>query len=336
MEEPERQFVCLRVIKANGLDLDLFQFDYDQTWCVMFLNADRTIYGRYGTRASVRNNAATHIAVAGFKKAMERALAVHEGYPANKAQLAGHTGPKATFATPEANPARFKGGECIHCHQAHDGPLRYKWQQKQLTAADLWVYPLPENVGLTLDVDAGDRVSQVTANSAAAAIGVKPGDRLAKLNGFSVASFADAQYALHKAPWKGEIPLTWIRDGKEQSGMLVLAGGWKKTNLTWRPSMLDVLPSAPFAGDDLNADEKKKLGLPEGRAAFRQGDRVHATLADAGLRAGDVVVGFDGAAVDGGTRDLLGYVRRNYLVGDPITINVIRAGKRLDLKHVLR
>jgi serine protease Do len=79
----------------------LFQFDYDQTWAVMFLNADRTIYGRYGTRTGVRNNAASHISVAGFKKAMERALATHRAYPGNKQALLAHAGPKAKYALPE-------------------------------------------------------------------------------------------------------------------------------------------------------------------------------------------------------------------------------------------
>ena len=64
------------------------------------------------------------------------------------------------------------------------------------------------------------------------------------------------QYALHKAPVKGAIPVSWVRDGKEQSGTLEVADGWRKTNLTWRPSMLDILPSAPFSGDELTAREE--------------------------------------------------------------------------------
>src|SRR5262249_52205858 len=107
-------------------------------------------------------------------------------------------------------------------------------------------------------------------------------------------------------------------------------------NLTWRPSMLDLLPSLPFAGDDLTAGEKKKLGLPAGRAAFRQDDRVHRALADAGLRAGGVVVGFNGVTVDGAMGDLLGYVRRNYLVGDAVTVDVLRDGQPVGLRLVLK
>src|SRR5205823_347283 len=132
-----------------------------------------------------------------------------------------------------------------------------KWDR-----TSVWVYPLPENVGLTLDVDAGDRVKAVAAGSPAAKAGLQPGDRLRSLNGRPVASSGDAQYALHKGPpGRGSIPVAWLHDGKEHSAALEVADGWRKTNLTWRPSMLDILPSVPFNGDDLTAAEKKKLGL---------------------------------------------------------------------------
>ena len=63
---------------------------------------------------------------------------------------------------------------------------------------------------------------------------------------------------------------------------------------------------------------------------------MHSTLRAVGLEKGDVVIGFDGTAVNGTMSDLLGYVRRNYLVGDTLTINVLREGKRVDLKLVLK
>ena len=40
------------MVQANGIDLSLFQFDYDLTFAAFFMNADRTIYGRYGIRPS--------------------------------------------------------------------------------------------------------------------------------------------------------------------------------------------------------------------------------------------------------------------------------------------
>jgi predicted metalloprotease with PDZ domain len=309
------------------MDLRRFAFDLDLTWYVFFLNADETIYGRYGGRDAA--DAERRLSLAGLRYAMGRALEAHQK-PLPAQPLVGRPEHAEDFAA-----ARQHQG-CIHCHNVNefrraDLKAAGKWDR-----TSVWVYPLPENVGITLDVDVGDRVKAVAARSAAATAGLKPGDRLVSVNGYPVASFADVSYALHKAPWKGTIPIKWIRDGKEQQATLALADGWRKTNLTWRPSMLDLLPSLPFVGDDLTAHEKQHLGLLANQAAFRQGDRVDTTLAEAGVRAGDLVVGFDGVMVPGSMGDLLGYVRRNYLVEDTVTVNVLRGGKRVGVKLVLR
>ena len=103
-------------------------------------------------------------------------------------------------------------------------------------------------------------------------------------------------------------------------GKLEVADGWRKTNLTWRPSLLDILPSLPISGEDLTAAEKKALGLPEKQAAFRQDKFVHSTLKAVGLKAGDVVVTLNGKPVNGTMDDFLGLVRREHLVGDTIVL----------------
>lgn len=314
-------------MKIAGVDLRRFEFDYDLTWYAFFRNADGTVYGRYGGRDAA--DAEARLSLKGLRYAMDRALEAHKAPPA-PAPLPGR--PVLAEDSPAAR--RHKG--CIHCHNVNefrraDTKAAGTWDRDSV-----WVYPLPENVGVTLDVDAGDRVKAVAPGSAADKAGLRPGDRLTRLNGYPVASFADASFALHKAPAKGAIPVAWVRGGTDSSGTLEVAAGWRKTNLTWRPSMLDLLPSAPFVGDDLTAGEKKRLGLPAGRAAFRQGDQVHSTLAAAGVRAGDVVVGFDGAAVDGDMGDLLGYVRRNYLVGETVTVDVLRGGRRVGVRLALK
>ncbi len=309
------------------MDLRRFEFDYDLTWFVFFLNADETVYGRYGGRDAA--DAEARLSLKGLRYAMGRALEAHRNPPPPR-PLAGRPQRAEDFRAA----GRHKG--CIHCHNVNEFRRADLQAAGQWDRASLWVYPLPENVGITLDVDAGDRVKSVAAGSAAAAAGLKPGDRLARLNGYPVASFADASYALHKAPAEGSIPVSWVRDGEELAGVLRVSGGWRKTNLTWRPSLLDILPSLPFVGDDLTAGEKDKLGLPPGRAAFRQGNGVDPALAGAGLRAGDVVIGFDGAAVNGDMGDLLGFVRRNYLVGDAVTVDVLRDGKRVGVRLVLK
>src|SRR5213596_2915661 len=92
------QFVCVRVINANALDLSLFQFDYDLSFSTLFFNADRSIYGRYGSWTHQKN--AQDKTTAGYKGALEAALALHHRYPANKAALAGKQGEPIPFKTP--------------------------------------------------------------------------------------------------------------------------------------------------------------------------------------------------------------------------------------------
>ena len=64
------RFVCVRLVQANAMDLTLFQFDYDLTFAAFFMNADRTIYGRYGSR-SARNPSSDISFVASFRSERE-------------------------------------------------------------------------------------------------------------------------------------------------------------------------------------------------------------------------------------------------------------------------
>jgi membrane-associated protease RseP (regulator of RpoE activity) len=314
-------------VKIAGADLRLFEFDHDLTWYAFLMSADETVYGRYGGRDAT--GAEARLSLKGLRYALERALEAHKSPPPPRPR----PGPPVR-AEDFAAAQRHKG--CIHCHNVNEFRRADRVAAGTWDRGEVWVYPLPENVGVTLDVDEGNRVKAVKAGSPADRAGLRPGDFLKTLNGYSVSSFADASYALHKAPAKGSVPVTWASGTRERSASLEVADGWRKTNLTWRPSMLDILPSLPFAGDDLTAAEKKKLGLAEGRAAFRQGDPVHSSLKAAGVQKDDVVIGFDGVEVSGAMGDLLGYARRNYLVGDRVTVNVVRDGKRVDVVLVLK
>src|SRR5262245_57790985 len=98
------KFVCVRIPKANGMDLSLFQFDWDQSWAAFFLAPDMTILGRYGTRSSQKDSA-RDVSLEGFGQALEGALALHAAYPGNKDALAAKRGAPAAVATPEDFPS---------------------------------------------------------------------------------------------------------------------------------------------------------------------------------------------------------------------------------------
>lgn len=326
----------MRLTKIEGSDLRLFDFDHDLTWYVFFMNAEEHVYGRYGGRDAA--SAEARISLAGLRYAMQAALDAHKK-PAHAATsppppMQGKEAPIHAEDFPTAKKRR--PGECIHCHQVNEHRRAYRKSIGEWSRDELWVYPLPENVGVTLDVDRGNLVRAVANDSSAARAGIQAGDVIKSINGMSVASFADMQYALHRSQAEGNIEASWEREGKLHQAEMQLLKGWRKTNLTWRPSLLDILPSLPLYGDDLTAAEKKTLGLAEKHLAFRQDKKVHSTMSAAGVQADDVVVGVNSLALDMNVDEFLAYMRRNYLVGDRVTLNVIRNGKRLDLPLTLR
>ncbi len=310
----------------RGVDLDLFDFDYDLTWMGFFLSADGIILGRYGGRDA--ESADSRVSLGGLRYAMQAALERYR-HAAARSQAAPPKPPRTVARYPAAR--RLPERACIHCHQVYDLRRESLQAEGRWRLDEVWVYPLPENVGLTLDIDRGDRVARVAADSAVARLGIRAGDRLLTINGQSIASFADVQYALHRAPARGTVTITWQHDGRTHSGELVLADGWRKTDISWRWSLRGLDPPPGVHGYDLSSEEKKELGLDATRLAFRQGPFVPEPARQAGIRQNDVIVGVDGKELHMTERQFGAYIRLNYKVGDHVTYNLLRNGKRLDV-----
>ncbi len=325
------KFVLVRLPRITGVDLRLFDFDHDLNFYVFFLGPDERVYGRYGGRDG--KSAEGRLSMASLRYAMNAAIEAHANRP--KEPPPPRPG-KPILAEEFAAAKRLRKGECIHCHQVNE--FRREEQKKDGTWSKdrLWRYPLPENVGITLAVDQGDLVKSVTEQSPAARAGLKAGDTLRTINGIGISSFADAQFALDRAPAEGDIDIGWRRDGKSLSAKLKPTQDWKRTNITWRPSLLDILAASVLHGDDLGAKEKKALGLGEKRLAFRQDRPIPNELKGIGLREEDVVIGIEGLTLEMKVPEFLAFLRRNYLAGEKITLNVLRDGKRVDLPLTLK
>ncbi len=230
------------------MDLSLFQFDYNQTWAVFFLNADRTIYGRYGSRSN--KDARQDVSIEGFRKAMEGALELHKRYPVNKQSLTGKTGPAPKFAAPERYPSlgRFSatvapGGprhnnKCIHCHQVHAADVNYLRTTKQpILDKELWSYPMPDQLGLKLDSAEKATVKAVAADSPADRAGFRAGDKILRLDGQPILSIADVQWVLHQSKEPGQVRALVERDRRETELSLPLVSGWRRQgDFSWRDS----------------------------------------------------------------------------------------------------
>jgi serine protease Do len=220
------RYVCVRVVQGCSLDLSLFQFDWRQTWVVFLMNAERGIYGRYDAREA--NDAI------GLRKAMEGALELHEKWPANKAELAGKTGPAPRWNTPEEIPALGKPrpvtsrNGCIHCHNILEGGTKSLEALKEpVPARDLAPYPVPQRVGIMLSTKERATVSSVDRNSPAEKAGLREGDRIVRFGGQPILSWADVQWVLYLANDGDAIKVELDRGGMPAEATLTLPAGWR-------------------------------------------------------------------------------------------------------------
>ena len=97
----------------RGVNLNVFDFDYDLTWAAFFMNANEKIYGRYGGRDA--GEADAHLTLAGLKYAMRQGLTAYQREP-----NAMPAGGKKAVQTVEQYPAasRLKEGACIRFVQS--------------------------------------------------------------------------------------------------------------------------------------------------------------------------------------------------------------------------
>jgi hypothetical protein len=314
----------------RDINLEQFPFDYDLTWMGFFLAPDGKVLGRYGGRDA--DSADGKTSIKGLRYALEAALkANRESIPAQPRRR------PLVERTVAAYPGfkRLGPAACVHCHQVHE--LHREWLQTrgEWSVDKLWIYPPPENVGITLEVDRGNVAARIAPNSAADKAGLRKGDVIQSIDGLPIASFADAQYALHLHESNAPLDLRWQRDGQTMKGKLPLADGWRKTDLSWRWSLRQLEPSPWVHGDDLTPEEKKALGLSEKRLALRQGNFVTPPARQAGIRQNDVIIGVDGKELEMTGRQFSVYIKLNYKVGDRVTYNLLRDGKRVDVQLTL-
>lgn len=345
------RFVCVRLIQANGLDLSLFQFDYDLTFAVFFLNLDGTIYGRYGSRSSLRE-AERDISIEGFGKAMEAVLDLHRAYPANKALFAAKRGGQPRYPVPEAYPSlreRFDStldfdGEvarsCLHCHQVRDAErLIYRTAEKPIPDDLLFPWPMPDVVGLTMDPAEKATVAEVKEGSQAKAGGFRAGDEILSIAGQPLVSVADLQWVLQNAEEPSTLKAQVLRNGREKTLTLALDKGWRRaSDISWRPTTWDLrrMGTGGLSLEDVPDSERADLGFDASQLALRvqhvgqYGE--HAAGKKAGFERGDVIVAFDGRTDRMTESDLIAVAVQKHVPGDQVPATVLRKGKRVELQ----
>lgn len=325
-----RQFVLVRLTNMRGVNLNVFDFDHDLTWMAFFLNADEHVYGRFGGRDA--DSADKYSSLKGLRHAMRAALDAHQrSLLAPQARVA-----RKPFTVEQYQAARQRAtASCIHCHHVHEMRRADRQAAGEWRREDEWIYPPPENLGFSVDPDQGDRVRCVAPDRAAARLGLRIGDHLRHVNGWPVASFADVQYALHRAPAQGQIEVIWRRGDHILQGKMTLPNHWRQADVSWRWSLRTLDPYPAVFGEDLSTQEKKELRLREDQLAFRQASFVPAAARRAGIQANDVIVGFNHRYPAMTARQFQAYVRLHFQVGDRVVLHIQRAGQRLDIPMTL-
>lgn len=344
------QFVCVRVINANTLDLSRFQFDYDLSLSTLFFNGDGTVYGRFGSWTHQKDTADR--STAGFKAAMEAALALHRSYPANRDSLSGKQGGPAPFKVPVEIPSLAAKYEreldwqgqvvksCVHCHQIGDA-FRASYRDKgQPIPLDLiYPMPMPETVGLSLASDQRASVSEVEPGSMAAAAGFKKGDELVTFDGQPLLSVADFAWVLHRAGDSASLEAVVSRDGAHQRLTLLLPQGWRmKSDISRR---VGTWPMRAMAGgglklEDLNDEDRRKQGIAGDKLALvamgvgQYG--AHGAAKKNGFQKDDILIEVDGLTRRMTESEFIGTLLQKYPGKAQLPAVVLRKGQRVELK----
>lgn len=344
------EFECVRVINANALDLTRFQFDYDLSFSALIFNGDGTLYGRYGSWLHQKDPA--NKTFTSFTKALEAALALHKGYPANKASLAGKQGVPLPYKTPVEFPSlagKYQSkldwngkvvASCVHCHMVGDAVRAYYRSENKPLPVE-WIYPQPsiETLGVTLATDDVAKVEAVAAGSPGAKAGLQAGDNIISLNGQPVISLADVAWVLHRSPHAGSVAVALKRDSNEVAAILELPAGWRlKSDISRRVGTWPMRAMA-FGGmnmEDLDDEARAKAGLPKDSMALlvkHVGEfGQHAAAKKEGFKAGDILVQAGEWKERMSESALIGQLLLHHLPGEKLEAAVLRGKERVELK----
>ena len=342
------------MIQINDLDLSLLQFDFELTWAAFFLNGDRTLYGRYGTRSErdrkrnvffdrmpehkLRDGLPQDMSIEGFKASLRSTLALHEEYVADpdriSPQLRGKRGRAWPWPTPQEMPGIQRG--CTHCHQVNSNlVLHHRKTPGTLLDRLLWSFPMPDLLGFRVDPNSAAEVLAVAPESEADRAGLRASDVITEVAGQRIVSPADVQWALHGAADGSDVTVRAQRAGATLTTKLRLPEGWRRRgSFSWRwrsnrETLKRMLDGEAWHCEDLTGPERAKHGLSDADV----GIQVLGNLRKNGkiLRAGDVITTVDDGVRIDNCSALFAYIMQDKLPGSTLRLSGLRDGARFDV-----
>jgi len=345
-----RRFVTVRMIDAAQLDARYFPYqthqDLDLSWWGYLMRPDGALYGVFGGKDHVSDS--TRISEAAFANSLQRVLEHH--YDPRRGQWnidgpipdagAAKFGPKdspgyelLTEKRPGIDKPHPELGSCVHCHQVGDMQTMESldagiFQIDQL----LQKWPLPENLGITLDRDDGLLVTAVESSSAAEMAGLKAGDRLAMADEVRLFGQADFRGVLHRTPVDTDaLTLAWQRGDEVMFARLELPDGWRVSENWWRKTVYDGVYGPhmgffPLRGP--NFGKGKGLSIKPWMGPDPKAKPIY----ENGLRPNMEIIAINDMRDDMDIRKLITWFRFNHKAGDEVTYTV-KGGRKF--KYVL-
>jgi len=148
---------------------------------------------------------------------------------------------------------------CIHCHNIYDSWRNTAYDKDTFTTEGLWVYPLPDNIGLKIKIDEGNLIESILSNSPSDGLDLKTGDRIQTGNDQSVISVADLQWVLNSLPSESGLHLEAKREGVILKRTISLSNDWRKTDISWRASMWNLRPRISIHAPEITVEEKARV-----------------------------------------------------------------------------
>jgi hypothetical protein len=313
----------------DDVDIGLFDYDRYNTLFFFILNADEHIYMRYGGRDGQSQD--TFLSLDSLELALAKGLELHKLYLDGKIQKTERPKPRFPREIPLLVERTFSRNNCVECHLIGDFENIHREEDGTLDKpAHMYRSPDIRTVGILVDVPKGLVVKEV--GGAAQTAGMRPGDRIAALNGTVVWTLADLQYYYDKVPRSAErIQMTVDRGGEPVELTIHLPARWWWTDIRFRQMTID--PRVYFDSRPLTDREKQEHSLEGGGFAsmVTHVDTFAQMMKSHSLRVGDIIVGVDGVQRDplANTAEL--FIKLRKTAGDSVTLEVIREGKRMQM-----
>jgi hypothetical protein len=322
--------VCARLTRMDDIDIGLLDRDWNNTLYYFVMNADEQIYMRYGGRDSQAPD--TYLSLSSLELALEKGLQLHRQYQEGKMKKTERPPSLFPRQIPLLVERTIKRSACVECHLIGDYQNIHRELDGKLDKlAHMYRSPDIKTLGIHLDVPKGLVVKEV--RDAVEAAGMKPGDRIAELNGTPVWTFGDLQYHYDKVDRTAErLRITVERDGKPIDLWVTLPQRWWWTDLTFRQWTVE--PRLYFDCRPLTEAEKLQRGFERDGFASEvtRVDMFAEMTKSHQLRVGDIIFGVDGVEQDkvANTAELFLKLRRT--AGDTVSLDVLRDGTRKQLQ----